>query len=167
MPARQSTVYVSFDDGDRWESLALNLPGTPVSDLVVEDNSIAISTHGRGFYILDDIAPMRLSGADTTNAEMLLYKPADAVRGGGGATITYLLRKPAEKLTIEILDAKGHIVQTIQGALPGERGGGRGRGDGARRLKPVAVRRRPKLGPKRKVAGVDAAARQPRRWRPA
>ena len=46
----QSTVYVSFNNGDRWESLALNLPGTPVSDLVVEDNSIAISTHGRGFY---------------------------------------------------------------------------------------------------------------------
>jgi photosystem II stability/assembly factor-like uncharacterized protein len=124
----QSTVYVSFDNGDRWESLALNLPGTPVSDLVVEDNSIAISTHGRGFYILDDIAPLRHSGAETTNADVVLYKPADAVRGAGGATITYLLRKPAEKLTIDILDAKGQIVQTIQGTAPGGRGG-RGGGD--------------------------------------
>jgi photosystem II stability/assembly factor-like uncharacterized protein len=126
----QSTVYVSFNDGDRWEPLGLNLPGTPVSDLVVEDNSIAISTHGRGFYILDDIAPLRHTGLETASADAVLYKPADAIRGAGGATITYLLRKPAEKLTIEILDAKGQIAQTIQGAEPGARGGrGRGRGE--------------------------------------
>ncbi len=128
----QSTVYVSFDDGDRWEPLALNLPGTPVSDLIVEDNSIAISTHGRGFYILDDISPLRHTGSETAAADAVLFRPADAIRGGGGATITYLLRKPAEKLTIEILDAKGQVAQTIQGAPPGGRGGrGRGRGDGA------------------------------------
>ncbi len=126
----QSTVYVSFDDGERWEPLGLNLPGTPVSDLVVEDNSIAISTHGRGFYILDDIAPLRHTGMETASADAVLYKPADAIRGAGGATISYLLRKPAEKLTIEILDAKGQIAQTIQGAPPGARGGrGRGRGE--------------------------------------
>ncbi len=59
----------------------------------------------------------------------MLFKPADAIRGAGGATITYLLRKPAEKLTIEILDAKGQVAQTIQGAPPGGRGG-RGRGEG-------------------------------------
>jgi photosystem II stability/assembly factor-like uncharacterized protein len=126
----QRTVYVSFNDGDRWWPLGLNLPGTPVSDLVVEDNSIAISTHGRGFYILDDISALRHTGLDTTNADAVLFKPADAVRGAGGAAITYLLRRPAEKLTIEITDAQGRVAQTIQGAVPGARGG-RGRGEAA------------------------------------
>jgi photosystem II stability/assembly factor-like uncharacterized protein len=125
----QSTVYVSFDDGERWEPLTLNLPTTPVSDLIVEENSIAIATHGRGFYILDDAAVLRHRAAGTAMTDAVLFKPADAVRGAGGVAITYLLRKPAEKLTIEVLDAKGQIVQTIQGAAGG-RGGGRGRGEG-------------------------------------
>ena len=78
----QHGVYVSFDDGDRWESLSLNLPDTQISDLIVEANSLAIATHGRGFYILDDIAPLRQSGADVNNssADAFLYKPADAIR---------------------------------------------------------------------------------------
>jgi hypothetical protein len=58
----------------------------------------------------------------------VLFKPADAIRGAGSATITYLLRKPAQQLTIEIVDSKGQVAQTIQGAAPGERGG-RGRGE--------------------------------------
>jgi len=123
----QSTVYVSFNDGDRWEPLGLNLPGTQISDLVVEGNALAIATHGRGFYILDDVGPLRQSGPETA-ADAVLFKPADAVRGVGGATITYLLRKPAQQLTIEILDGKGQIAQTIQGAAPGARGRGRGEG---------------------------------------
>ena len=131
-------VYVSFNDGDKWEPLSLNLPGTPVSDLIVEDNSIAISTHGRGFYILDDISALRATGLETTSADVVLFKPADAVRGAGGATITYLLRKPAEKLTIEVLDAKGQIAQTIQGAPPAGRGG-RGRGEAGGRGETAAA----------------------------
>src|SRR6185436_18371924 len=64
-------------------------------------------------------------------ADFVLYKPADAIRGAGPASISYLLRKPAEKMTIEVLDSKGTVVQTIQGAVPGAgRGGGRGRGRG-------------------------------------
>jgi photosystem II stability/assembly factor-like uncharacterized protein len=121
----QSTVYVSFNDGDRWEPLTLNLPGTPVSDLVVEGSAIAIATHGRGFYVLDDVAPLRQTGPETA-ADVVLLKPADAIRGAGGASIGYLLRKPAQQLTIEILDARGQIVQTIRGGTPGQ--GGRGRG---------------------------------------
>jgi len=126
----QHGVLISYDDGDRWEPLSLNLPDTQISDLIVEANSIAISTHGRGFYILDDIAALRQSGPEI---ETFLFKPADAIRGAGGATITYLLKKPAEKLTIEILDGKGQVAQSIQGVAPagrGERGrGGAGRGE--------------------------------------
>ncbi len=91
----QHGVYVSFDDGDHWESLSLNLPDTQISDLIVEANSLAIATHGRGFYILDDIAPLRQSGADVNNpaADAFLYKPADAIRSTSGATIAYLLQE--------------------------------------------------------------------------
>ena len=126
----QHGVYVSYDDGDRWEPLSLNLPDVPVSDLIVEANSLAIATHGRGFYILDDLAPLRQMGpAVTAAADAVLFKPADAIRGAGGATITYLLKKPAETLTIDVLDSKGQIAQTIRGGAPGGRGG-RGRGTG-------------------------------------
>jgi len=124
----QTTVYVSFDDGERWEPLGLNLPGTQVSDLVVEGNALVIATHGRGFYVLDDVAPLRQTGSETSS-DAVLFKPADAIRGAGGATIAYLLRKPAQQLTIEIVDSKGLIAQTVQGAAPGARGG-RGRGEG-------------------------------------
>ena len=146
----QHGVYVSFDDGDRWESLSLNLPDTQISDLIVEANSLAIATHGRGFYILDDIAPLRQSGADVNNpaADAFLYKPADAIRSTSGATIAYLLKKPAEKLTIDILDARGQIVRTFAGGAATGRGG-RGQGTDATSPAPAA----------------DAAGRRSRRCR--
>ena len=55
----ERTVYVSFDDGDHWQSLRLNLPATSVRDLTIKDDDLAIGTHGRGFWILDDITPLR------------------------------------------------------------------------------------------------------------
>jgi photosystem II stability/assembly factor-like uncharacterized protein len=131
----QHGFYISYDEGDHWLPLSLNLPDVPISDVWVEANAIAIATHGRSFYVLDDITPLRQAGPSTAlgtgqpSTDFQLFKPADAIRGGGPATISYLLRKPAEKMTIEILDGKGQIVQTIQGAAG--RGGGRG-GRGAR-----------------------------------
>jgi photosystem II stability/assembly factor-like uncharacterized protein len=115
--------YVSYDDGDRWESLSLNLPDTPVSDVWVETNSIAIATHGRGFYVLDDIAPLRQAGEASSRSTFHLYKPADAIRTAGGATISYILKQPAQNLTMEILRG-GQVVQTIRGSQPaaGRRG---------------------------------------------
>src|SRR3954471_11940179 len=103
----QHGVYVSLDDGDHWQSLSLNLPDVQVSDIWVEANSIAIATHGRSFYILDDLAPLRQFGQETAGADFHLYKPADAIRGVGAASIPYLLRKAPEKMTIDILDSKG------------------------------------------------------------
>jgi len=124
----QHGVHVSHDDGAQWRSLSLNLPSTPISDLWVEANSIAISTHGRGFYVLDDVTALRQSGPDTTVADAYLFTPADAIRGAGGASISYLLKKPARTLTLEILDSKGEVVQTIPGTPPAAtpQGGGRG-----------------------------------------
>jgi photosystem II stability/assembly factor-like uncharacterized protein len=128
----QHGFYVSYDDGDRWVPLSLNLPDVQISDIVVEANSVAIATHGRGFYVLDDIGPLRqVSPAVTSAADAWLFAPADAVRSGGGASITYWLKHPAQVLTVEILDAAGHVVQTIRGVQPGQSGrggtGGRGR----------------------------------------
>jgi photosystem II stability/assembly factor-like uncharacterized protein len=119
-------VYISYDDGDRWQPLSLNLPDTQVSDVWVDANAIAIATHGRGFYVLDDIAPLRQAGPDASAADVLLFKPADAIRSGGGAPIDYWLKKPARKLTIEILDAKSQVVRTIEGSQGGRGRGGRG-----------------------------------------
>ena len=131
----QHGFYVSYDDGDHWQKLSLNLPDVQVSDIWVEANSIAIATHGRGFYILDDIAPLRQQGQPAAGANFVFYKPAAAIRGVGSASIDYLLGKPAEKLTIEISDSKGNVVDTIQGGAAaaggGGRGGGRGRGGAA------------------------------------
>ena len=132
----QHGFYVSYDDGDHWQSLSLNLPDTQVSDIWVEANDIAIATHGRGFYILDDIGPLRQYGsAVTTAADAYLFKPGDAIRSGGPAKITYWLKKPAQKLTLEILDSNGQVVRTFNGALPnaGGRAGGVGAA-GARRV---------------------------------
>jgi photosystem II stability/assembly factor-like uncharacterized protein len=128
----QHGFYLSYDDGDHWQPLSSNLPDVQVSDVWVEANSIAISTHGRSFYILDDLAPLRQAGQETAGADFYLYKPADAIRGAGAASIPYLLKKTPEKLTLEIVDAKGAVVQTLQGAAAtGGRGRGRGAGAGA------------------------------------
>jgi photosystem II stability/assembly factor-like uncharacterized protein len=123
----QHGVYVSFDDGGRWESLSLNLPDVQISDLIVEDDDLVVATHGRGFYILDNIAPVREARTLTTSTDAYLFKPPDAIRGAGGVMLTYLLRKPAQNLRIDILDSKGQTVDSIPGAMPGARGG-RGRG---------------------------------------
>jgi photosystem II stability/assembly factor-like uncharacterized protein len=124
----QHGVYVSYDDGDHWESLSLNLPDVQISDLVVEDNDLVIATHGRGFYVLDNIAPVRDARAMTTAAEAYLFKPGDAIRGAGGATIIYFLKKPAQNLRVDILDSKGSVVTSIAGVAPSAAGRGRGRG---------------------------------------
>ena len=130
--------YVSFDDGDRWQSLRLNLPDTQVSDIWVEANDVAIATHGRGFYVLDDVNPLRQYGSQATGAaDVYLFKPGDAVRTAApGARIDYWLKKPAQNLTLDIVDGKGQIVRTIKGAPPREGGGG-GRGERGRAEPPV------------------------------
>ncbi len=127
----QHGIYVSFNDGDRWESLSLNLPDTQVCDIVVEKNDLVITTHGRGFYILDHLGPLREHDAATADAH--LFKPEDGIRSAGGARIAYLLKQPAKELKLEILDGKGQVLRTFNGssnAASGGRGGGRGTGGG-------------------------------------
>jgi photosystem II stability/assembly factor-like uncharacterized protein len=126
----QHGFYLSLDDGDHWQPLKNGLPDTPVHDIWVEASDVAIATHGRGFYILDDVAPLRQYGAPvTTSTAAYLFKPSDATRSAYPAKITYWLKKPAQKATLEILDNAGQVIRTFNGAPPAAEGrGGRGRG---------------------------------------
>jgi photosystem II stability/assembly factor-like uncharacterized protein len=109
-------IYVSFDDGANWQSLSLSLPDTQVSDLVVEDNDLVIATHGRSFYILDDIGVLRQLTPEFASADVHLFQPRTAIRSVSQAAIDYYLKKPADKVTIEILDAKGQVIRTFTGS---------------------------------------------------
>ncbi len=94
-----------------------------ISDLVVEDHDLVIATHGRGFYILDDISPLREAKTIPTGSNFYLFKPGEAIRGGGVITFSYLLNQPAKDLRIEVLDKNGAVAFTIPGGTP--RAGGR------------------------------------------
>ncbi len=76
----ERAVYVSFDDGEHWQSLRLNMPATSIRDLVIKDDDLVIGTHGRSFWILDDITPLRQLSAQVINQKVILYKPQTAVR---------------------------------------------------------------------------------------
>ncbi|MGD8698528.1 MAG: glycosyl hydrolase [Gemmatimonadales bacterium] len=77
-------VYVSFDDGERWQSLQLNLPVVPVRNMVVKENDLVLATHGRSFWILDDLTPLHQLSDGVAAADVHLFKPRDAYRMGGG-----------------------------------------------------------------------------------
>lgn len=133
----ESSVYVSFDDGDSWQSLMLNLPCTSYRDLLVKDNDLVAGTYGRGVWILDDISPLRQIAASMSGEPAHLFKPGDAVRvrrnvNGDtpfppevphmpnpplGAVIYYSLgAKPAGTITLEIADAAGRVVRHFSSA---------------------------------------------------
>src|SRR6185503_13182117 len=109
--------YVSFDDGDRWQKLSNGLPDTQVSDVWVDANAIAIATMGRGFYVLDDLAPLRQFTPGAL-ADAKLFRPADAVRGASRAGISYWLKSEPKSLTLEVADERGAIVRSYPGAPP-------------------------------------------------
>ena len=90
-------IYVSFDDGAHWQSLALNLPDTQVSDLVIEGNDLVIATHGRSFYILDDITPLRQLTPAMLTSSAHLFKPPTAVRNVGQGRIRSSSSSPPRK----------------------------------------------------------------------
>jgi hypothetical protein len=131
----QHGIYLSYDDGDHWESLNLNLADIPVWDLIVVDDALAIATHGRSMYVLDHIEPLRqYSEKLMAGTDPILFRPAPAIRGANQpAMIQYVLRRTAQSVRIEVLDSKGTLVRsypdTANSADEG-RGGGGGRGRG-------------------------------------
>lgn len=84
--ATEEGVFVSFDDGGHWKSLQRNLPRSSMRDIVVHDNDLIVATHGRAFWVLDDIAPLREYAAENASRDAILFKPSVAYRffGGGG-----------------------------------------------------------------------------------
>jgi photosystem II stability/assembly factor-like uncharacterized protein len=127
----ETSVWVSFDDGDHWQSLQLNLPHTSMRDLAIHENDLIVATHGRSFWILDDITPLRQL-SDSTAKSDALFKPEPAYRvrrstysdtpmppdepagknPPDGAILDYFLAQPASgPVTIEIVDAQGKLVR--------------------------------------------------------
>ena len=128
----ENSVWISFDDGDHWQSLQLNLPHTSMRDLWIHEDDLIVATHGRSFWILDDISALRQIDEKTAKSAAVLFKPALAYRvrrstwpdtpippdepiaqnPPDGAVIDYFLSQEAsDSLTIEILDSKGAVVR--------------------------------------------------------
>jgi len=124
-------IYISFDDGGQWQSIRQNLPDTQVSDLLIEGNDLVIATHGRSFYVMDDITPLRQLTPAMSTEEAHLFRPPAAERNVNQARIDYFLSKPAEKVQIDILDDKGQVIRTFTGTPTPQTGGRGGRGAAA------------------------------------
>ncbi|HSP17533.1 MAG TPA: glycoside hydrolase [Thermoanaerobaculia bacterium] len=132
-------VHVSFDDGDHWQTLRLNMPASSIRDLVIKDNDVVVAAHGRGFWILDDIAPIRgamerrlqPAPAPAESGAPFLFTPSQAWRfrwnkntdtplppdepmgqnPPDGAVVDYWLPSSAQNVTLEILDGSGKLVR--------------------------------------------------------
>ena len=140
--ASERTVYVSWNDGMNWQALTRNLPVTQVSDLVVEDHDLVISTHGRSFWVMRDIDPLRQITPEVITADSWLYQPRDVIRRfDNTAQVSYHLASDAEEVMIEFMDASGEVISTFESLsvggddepAAGGRGGGRGGFGGAQR----------------------------------
>jgi photosystem II stability/assembly factor-like uncharacterized protein len=126
-------VFFSIDDGANWQPLQLNLPVSPVHDLVIKDNDLVVATHGRAFWILDDISPLRQLTPEVQSASAHLFVPSTAMRIRAsthgdtplppeepagenpppGAIFYYYLKSPAQgEVKLEVLDAKGNVVRS-------------------------------------------------------
>jgi hypothetical protein len=132
-------VYISFDDGDQWESLRLNLPATSVRDLLIKDDDLAIATHGRGFWILDDITPLRQLSKNVMGEQAYLFTPELAYRvhwdtnsdtplppdepagqnPPDGAILNYYLQSPVSSpVTLEVVDDSGKVIRRYSSSDP-------------------------------------------------
>jgi photosystem II stability/assembly factor-like uncharacterized protein len=128
----ERTVWYSLDDGDHWHSLRLNLPATSVRDLIIKDNDVAVGTHGRGFWILDDISALRQWTARAVTDSVTLFKPATGTRvrysmytdtpvppdeplaenpPDGVAIDYYFPRAVSGPITLDILTPAGRLVR--------------------------------------------------------
>jgi len=142
----ETTVYVSFNDGDTWQSLRLNLPSTSIRDMVFHTNDhmsdLVIGTYGRGFYVLDDTTPLREVAAktqDIASKPVYFYKPGDAIRARVsdnwdqplnpelphasnppyGAILYYRLSSPPSgEIKLQVFDEQGKLVRTMSSIPP-------------------------------------------------
>jgi photosystem II stability/assembly factor-like uncharacterized protein len=127
----ETGVYISFNDGGSWQSLQLNLPATPVHGIVSEERDLVIGTHGRGFYVLDDINVLRQASADITTSALHIFEPTNPQRGlDNNVAFDYYLGRDADEVKIDILDPQGQVLRSFTGTpkdpapQPGQGGGG-------------------------------------------
>lgn len=122
-------AFVSFDKGQHWQALQLNLPVTPITDLRIAHDDLILSTQGRSFWVLDDVTPLRQIDAQVAAADVHLFAPRDAMRVNdrgeaddhvpgpkarpAGAIFHYYLAEAAEAVTLQIVDADDRIVRTF------------------------------------------------------
>ncbi len=111
-------AYVSFDAGDNWQSLQMNLPDTPIRDLVVKDDDVVLGTHGRGFWILDDIGPLRQMTQSMFDRDVVLFEPSNPIRGIYNLKVQYYLKNELDSVQVEILDKEGRVINTFIGKEP-------------------------------------------------
>jgi hypothetical protein len=137
--ATEKAVWVSLDDGDHWQPLQLNLPHTSMRDLVIHDQDLILATHGRSFWILDDVGPLREFARNGSHKEVTLLKPSPAVRvrrstgtdtpippdeptgrnPPDGAVIDYYFPQAVKgSVAIEILDSRGIVVRRVTSTDP-------------------------------------------------
>jgi photosystem II stability/assembly factor-like uncharacterized protein len=133
----ERAVYVSFNDGDTWQPLRLNMPASSIRDLVIKDDDIVVGTHGRSFWILDDITPLRQISDQIASSDAFLFKPQQAYRvrwnmntdtplppeepagknPPDGAIFNYYLRSAASAAVIlEVFDSAGKLVRRFSSA---------------------------------------------------
>jgi photosystem II stability/assembly factor-like uncharacterized protein len=127
-------VWVSVNDGKSWQRLQLNLPPVPVHDLAIKDDDLVAATHGRSFWIIDDLEPLRQADPKILVADAHLYKPREAYRSGGypGVELKYRLARAGEPVTFEFFDAAGKSIRKFSSTdRPAGGGGGRGGAPGA------------------------------------
>ncbi len=125
--------YLSFDDGASWQRARSNLPVVPITDLVVHDGDVVAATQGRGFWILDDVSPLRQLAAGKATAAPALFEPGKAIRTGGfpgrnpdeganppaGAVVYYALPANVDgPVTLDVLDASGAVLRHYSTAAP-------------------------------------------------
>jgi photosystem II stability/assembly factor-like uncharacterized protein len=130
----ETGVYVSFNDGANWRPLQLNLPTTPIHDLVIKNDDLVLATHGRSFWILDDVSPLRQYSDEIAQQDVHLYTPAQAVRfqnsseegpkpvlvgenpPAGALIFFYLKDKPKVEVKLEFLDGAGTVIRRYSSA---------------------------------------------------
>jgi hypothetical protein len=173
-------VYVSFDDGARWQSLQLNLPRSSARDLIVHGNDLAVATHGRAFWILDNVSPLRQLTDAMRREPAHLFVPDTAIRWDGGrarrsvaagqnphsgVTVDYLLReKPKGPVTLAFLDQSGSVIRTFysKGAQPGDNAkadsSAKSAKDSTEKVQRDTTAPR---GRKKKIEGADSASYAP------
>lgn len=128
----ETAVYFSIDDGENWQSLRLNMPATSIRDLIIKDDDLVVATHGRSFWILDDITPLRQLSEESKSLNAILFKPQNTYRvrwnmntdtplpqeepagqnPPEGAIINYYLSTNANNVSLEILNSKGTVIRT-------------------------------------------------------